>query len=401
MDPARILLVEDEAIISLEIENNLQNLGYQVISTVDSGDRAIDTALRERPDLILMDIHIKGGVDGIETATIIKEQNNIPIIFLTAFSDEDKLERAKSALPFAYLLKPVQERDLKVTVSMALYASKIESERKQALAELEMMKDQLEKKVEERTEELRFAMEEAKTANQAKTDFLNKLSHEIRTPLHHMINFANFGYQKLGKTEEDTIKGYFKTISQSGHELLTMVDDLLDHAKLEVGKTSFSFEEADLRAVAARALMECQSTAESKEITLDLEEPDCGMIVVCDSKKIKQVYLNILSNALKFSSRGGTIKITFEESVIEGRNGSSEKAIKTSIRDNGSGIPDKELKLIFQTFYQSGQSGQHAAGTGLGLAICQEIISAHNGRIWAENNPEGGANFSFVLPVSQ
>jgi PAS domain S-box-containing protein len=130
MEKARILIVEDEAIIAMEIENQLQGLGYKVTSIVDTGAKAIKKAEEDKPVIILMDIRIKGEMDGIQTAAIIREQFDIPVIFSTAYLDEERIELAKLTMPFGYVLKPVQERDLKVTIEMALFVAENDKKRK-------------------------------------------------------------------------------------------------------------------------------------------------------------------------------------------------------------------------------------------------------------------------------
>ena len=132
MEKARILIVEDEAIIAMEIENQLQSLGYEVTSIVDTGEKAIKKAEADKPDLMLMDIRIKGEMDGIDTAEVIRNKFGIPVIFSTAYLDQERIERAKITMPFGYVLKPIQERDLKVTIEMALYVSKVDGERTKA-----------------------------------------------------------------------------------------------------------------------------------------------------------------------------------------------------------------------------------------------------------------------------
>jgi PAS domain S-box-containing protein len=131
MEKAKILIVEDEAIIAMELESQLQSLGYEVTSIVDTGEEAIQKAEADTPDLITMDIRINGEMDGIDTAEIIRERFGIPVIFSTAYLDEERIERAKITMPFGYVLKPIQERDLKVTIEMAMYVSGVDAERKQ------------------------------------------------------------------------------------------------------------------------------------------------------------------------------------------------------------------------------------------------------------------------------
>jgi PAS domain S-box-containing protein len=132
MDKARILIVEDVAIIAMEIEDQLQSMGYEVTAIVDTGKKAIEKAEEDKPDIILMDIRIKGEMDGIEAAEVIRSRFCIPVIFSTAYHDKGQIERAKLAIPFGYVLKPIQKRDLKVTIEMALYVVKVDEERRKA-----------------------------------------------------------------------------------------------------------------------------------------------------------------------------------------------------------------------------------------------------------------------------
>lgn len=141
MEKARIQIVEDEAIIAMELESQLQGLGYEVTSVMNTGEKAIEKAEEDRPDLIMMDIRIKGEMDGIDTAKIIRNKVGIPVIFSTAYLDQEKIERAKITMPFGYVLKPIQERDLKVTLEMALYVAKVDRKRLKAEKELRLEKE--------------------------------------------------------------------------------------------------------------------------------------------------------------------------------------------------------------------------------------------------------------------
>ena len=142
-----ILIVEDESIVGLDIQKRLVRMGYDVSAVVASGEAALASARKSPPGLVLMDIHIQGGMDGVETATLIRRRMDIPIVFLTAYSDENTLERAKATEPYAYVLKPFKDRELKTTIEIALYRHSIERELQQA-------RDHLELRVEERTAEL-------------------------------------------------------------------------------------------------------------------------------------------------------------------------------------------------------------------------------------------------------
>ncbi len=141
MEKARILIVEDESIIAMETKSTLKGLGYRVVSMVNSGEKAIEVTGKEKPDIVLMDIRIKGEIGGIVAAEAIRRQFEIPVIFITAHCDEKRLEKAKLTMPFGYILKPIQERDLKVTIEMALHIASVDAKRRKAELALEESKE--------------------------------------------------------------------------------------------------------------------------------------------------------------------------------------------------------------------------------------------------------------------
>lgn len=156
MKNAKILIVEDEVIIALELKSVLQNLGYEVTAIVDNGEKAIRKTEEASPDIILMDIRIKGPIDGIETAEIIRHRFQIPVVFSTAYLDDERIERAKITMPFGYVLKPIQERDLRVTIEMALFTAQFDRERKETEQALARVSEYLETKPDEYDNEFRL-----------------------------------------------------------------------------------------------------------------------------------------------------------------------------------------------------------------------------------------------------
>lgn len=133
---ANLLIVEDEVVIAADLESRLKSIGYTIIGMATSADKALELVDKHRPDLIMMDIVLQGEMDGIEAAEAIRDKWGIPVIFLTAYADTERLERAKLTYPFGYILKPFQDRDLKITLDMALYAAKVDSKRRRAEEEL-------------------------------------------------------------------------------------------------------------------------------------------------------------------------------------------------------------------------------------------------------------------------
>ncbi len=236
---------------------------------------------------------------------------------------------------------------------------------------------------------LREAKDAAEVTNRAKSTFLANMSHELRTPLHIMISCANLGHAKADTISLEKLRAYFRKITQSGETLLALLNDLLDLAKLESGKIAFDFQRCDFNTMLDRAVEEFKGLVGDRQLTLQTEVDRQLDVVFLDPERMMQVLRNLLSNAIKFSPAGGTITLGLYD---------LEAFVRMTVRDQGVGIPEDELEKIFDKFIQSSKTRTDAGGTGLGLSICREIMMAHNGHIWAENNPEGGAIFYVEFP---
>ncbi len=242
----------------------------------------------------------------------------------------------------------------------------------------------------------------AEKANQAKSEFLANMSHELRTPMHAVLSFSHFGLKKTKKGEHDKLEQYFSNINSSGKKLLTLLNDLLDLSKLEAGKMNFEFDIGQIQEVINSCLNEQQTRLEEKGLSIIKNNFDCDFQVSMDSTRIGQVITNLLSNAIKFTPERKNIHITIsKENRQLWKSREAVSTLKVEVRDEGIGIPENELKSVFDKFIQSSKTDNKSGGTGLGLAICKEIIEGHQGIIWAENNPTDGATFSFIIPVNR
>lgn len=245
-------------------------------------------------------------------------------------------------------------------------------------------------------EQRELAQKEAENANQAKSSFLANISHELRTPMHGILSFSQLGADRVGSVEKEKLEKYFHNIHDSGKRLLTLLNDLLDISKLEAGHMEFEFEEDRLSNAVDICINEFKALANKKDIQLVVEElvgDDRGCF---DKNRMIQVIRNLLSNAIKFSPEGQSVLVKYGEFASEN---TGESKLRFSVIDHGVGIPDDELDTIFDKFVQSSKAKNIPGGTGLGLAICKEIIERHGGEIDVRNNVEGGATFTFVIPV--
>ncbi len=246
----------------------------------------------------------------------------------------------------------------------------------------------LEQKVNERTKELEIAKKTAEQANQLKSEFLANISHELRTPMHHIMSFSQIGILRFNSAKNRTLECFENVVSASDR-MMGLLNNLLDLSKLEAGKMEYRYAENDVFQIIDENIARFSQQLKEKAISIVKNQPTVPATIICDRITINQVIQNLLSNSIKFSQKNKNIVIMLD---------SKKSSLCVSIKDEGPGIPDDELDFIFDRFIQSRRTKTGAGGTGLGLSICKEIIKDHHGKIWAENNPEGGATFNFTLP---
>ncbi len=251
----------------------------------------------------------------------------------------------------------------------------------------------LQEKVQEQTKLLIEEKEKAQEAVKAKSEFLANMSHEFRTPMHAILAFSDICLKTLQNGRLQDLQECVQNIKTSGKRLLVLLNDLLDLAKMEAARIEYVRVRADMKEVVERSLRELDGLIKGKNINVDVQFAECAEAEF-DKRYMVQVLVNLLSNAIKFSPPESQVSIELlEEHASDGAAGLCCKVI-----DEGPGVPETELKVVFDKFMQSSRTKTGAGGTGLGLAICRNIIEAHGGRIWAENRKPKGAIFSFVIP---
>ena len=267
-------------------------------------------------------------------------------------------------------------------------------------ARLRALNSSLESRVAERTRELRLSLDaadqQARTldgASKAKTDFLAGMSHELRTPLNAVLGFAEL--LRLNAQAEPLTRAQGQAVDQilaAGRHLLALIEEVLDLARIESGKLSMSIEAVDPQLVARQVCDSLRPDAEAAGVTLTSPMVSAGSGVVADRTRLRQVLLNLVSNAIKYNRPGGRVWLELDH---------TPQGVVLSVRDTGVGIPQARMAELFQPFNRLGRETSAVAGTGIGLTVSRKLAEAMDGRLEVVSREGEGSTFTLSLPPAR
>ena len=283
-----------------------------------------------------------------------------------------------------------------IQYSYRLYLERMDERRKRIEA-IEQLNAELELKVKQRTRELQEvnrqlqeSNEQSRRANQLKSEFLANMSHELRTPLNSIIGFSELLREDIHGGLNAEQKEFVHDIHESGHHLLSLINDVLDLSKIEAGRMTLCREEFHLPSVLRECVTVIKPLAMKKNQALAAEVDTAPAIVCADSGMVKQVMYNLLSNAVKFTPEAGRIEV---RARAEGRD------LIVDVADTGIGIAEADRERIFSEFYQvDGSYARRYGGTGLGLALVKRFVTMHGGSVTTESEVGRGSTFTFTIP---
>ena len=368
---ARILVVEDDGVLALNLADTLDELGYTVAGTATRGEEAIDLARHLHPQLILMDVGLAGQIDGIAAAEAIRDEHDVPVVFLTSHADEDTLQRATHADPSAYLVKPFKAPDLRCVIEIALHKHAIDLRLRENERWLELT-------LQQRTAALEAANSELEAFNYS-------VAHDLRAPLRGIDSFSQLLIEKHSQQLDEEGLAYLDRVRGAAARMSQLIDALLTLA--QVGRGELQPIELDFSYLVQAVASEIAAANSARSVRVAVAP---GMRAYGDPRLVRIVVGNLLENAWKFTGRR-------KRPAIEVGPVQNTTQPTYYVRDNGAGFDPAYASRLFAAF-QRLHADREFPGTGIGLAIVHRVISRHGGKVWADSRPEHGATFYFSLP---
>ncbi len=407
----RILYVEDDPSSARLVQRVLEAEGFEVRIVTD-GISALEAARQLRPALILMDINISG-LDGYEVTTrlrTLEELKEVPIIAVTAATLKGDRERALIAGCDGYIPKPIDVDRFPEQVRAFLggLRERIESPQEKTDYLVEYSR-RLVERLEEKIRELEKAHAELQKLDKMKTDFIILAGHELRTPL-----TAIYGYTQIllsmpdipgSPDEEGSPRHLLEQVVGATRRLSQVVDDILNVFMIEANRLELSLSPVSLNTLLQNVVRNIRSLGPERKLTFEMEGLEQLPVIMGDSQRLYQALWHVVSNAVKYTPDGGTIRIT-------GR--LVDHTVHLIVQDTGIGIDPEDRERVFDRFYvieetilhHSSKTAFKGGGLGLGLSLARGIIEAHKGRIWIESEGRDevrlpGTTVHILLPLPE
>lgn len=391
----RILIVDDEPINIRVLKHFLEQREYTVVIAAN-GREAIEKVANDKElDLVILDIMLPDML-GFEVCTLLREKYSLvelPVLIMTADNRAESLVVSFECGANDYLKKPFERSELLTRVKTLIDLKHSIKEAIKLQFQIENTTKQVEE-LSENFEENKRMLTEVLEYDKLKTEFFANVSHELRTPLNVIWSTTQL-LQSIKLTshgEKYDINRYLKIMNQNTLRLLRLINNLIDTTKIDGGYLALNLTNDNIVYAVEEIVFSAASYTESQDINLIFDTEVEEKYMAFDSDKIERIVLNILSNAIKFTERGGSIFVNIYDLGDK---------IKLSIKDTGIGIPEDKLESVFGRFAQVNRSiSRRGEGSGIGLALVKSLVELHGGKVYVKSKVGEGSEFIIELPVA-
>ena len=407
-DKTTILYIEDDPGSQALVQRALTYAGYRVI-TASRGIEGLDAAIREMPDLILMDINLPD-LSGREVTTKLRGDERfrtLPIIALTALSQAGEREKAIAAGASGYLTKPIDVDKLPDQVASYLAGARDTTDADSLMLAHSAYTQELVHRLESKIRELETRNEELRRLDKIKDDFIQLTAHELRTPL-----TLVYGYSRLLqessivrrlKEESAEIRMFIDGLVESIERMSSVINEVLTISRIATGRIELSVGPTNLAEIAEKIVGQFAQAAQQRNLLISFDPKQWPTLIQADGDLLELAIYNVIGNAIKYTPDGGVVTLTAKP---------GQTNVLLTVKDSGIGISKEDMARIFDRFYTAGDTQLHSTsktafrggGLGLGLAICRGVIDAHGGRIWVESEGRDeerlpGSTFYIEVPL--
>ncbi|GAB4345064.1 MAG: hybrid sensor histidine kinase/response regulator [Phototrophicales bacterium] len=366
------ILIVDDVLENVEVLIRILSREGYAISIAHDGKTALEKVAADKPDLILLDVMMPGGIDGFEVCQILKSDEktqDIPVIFVTALANTVYIVKGFEVGAVDFITKPFRAKEVlaRVTTHLTILRQRREIERLREQDRLYFQK-----------------------LGEMKDDVMRMTSHDLKNPLNNVKTAVHL-LRKHGRIDDPVGQEYLSLLEASADQMLAMIANLLDIARIETGQ-ALNIQEVSLNQFLHDNIFVFSLPARVRKLDLRYEPLEHDVIIMIDPERMEQVLQNLLSNAVKYTPDGGQIILRAE---VE------PERVMMIVEDTGLGIPADDIPHLFEKFYRvRHESHKQIEGTGLGLSIVKSIVQQHGGEIWVESELGKGSRFCISLPLA-